>query len=119
MLTARPVAQSIAMLVVGGVTIIAFGFYERFYAPHPLLPIKLLRNKTVIGVLLLALIHPMCGRIANGYFYTFLLVAGERSVKTATRLLAISGLSGTVTAIIASLVTRYIRRLKPIVSRPG
>lgn len=112
-------AHSIALLTVGGITIIAFGLYERFYAPHPLLPIKLLRNRTVIAVLLLALVHPMSGRIVNGYFYTFLLVAANYSRATATRLTAVSGLAGTVSAIFAAVLTRYIRRLKPIVSGTG
>lgn len=64
-------AQTICLLVFGFVLIIAFGLYERFYAPHPLLPFKLIKRKTVIGCVLIALIHPMAGRIVGQYFVTF------------------------------------------------
>jgi SIT family siderophore-iron:H+ symporter-like MFS transporter len=92
---------------------IAFPFYEKFYAPHPLIPFYLLKNKDVIGCLLIALFHPMAGRIVNGYFYTFLLVARDESYLSASRLTSIPSFSGTVVAIIGALAVRYFRRLKP------
>lgn len=64
-------AQSICLLVFGALLIAAFVVYERFYAPHPLLPFHLLKNKNVIGCVLIALFHPMAGRIVGGYFTTF------------------------------------------------
>lgn len=64
-------AHAIALLILGGLFIIGFGLYEHYYAPHPLIPFRLLRNKTVIGCMLIALIHPMAGRIVNGYLNTF------------------------------------------------
>lgn len=66
----RRAAHSIALLAVGSLSIIAFAAYERIYAPHPLLPFKLIRNKTVIGVLLLALIHPVSGRASSTGTFT-------------------------------------------------
>ena len=68
-------AHSIAQLVVGAVAIVAFIVWERVWAPHPLLPFALLRRKTVIGCVLIALFSPMSGRIIGQYLYTFLIVA--------------------------------------------
>jgi SIT family siderophore-iron:H+ symporter-like MFS transporter len=80
-------AHSIAQLVVGAVVIAAFVIWERFWAPHPLLPFALLKRKTVLGCCLVALFHPMCGRIVAGYLYTFLIVAaGQRCVVLPFRL---------------------------------
>ena len=108
-------AQSIALLVVGLVLIIAFIAYERLYAPHPLIPLHLLLNKTVIICFIIALLHPIAGRIVGGFYFTFLLVAAEQGNKWATRLSNISSFSGTVMAVLAGFAVRYTRRIKYVV----
>jgi SIT family siderophore-iron:H+ symporter-like MFS transporter len=55
----------------------------------------------------------MSGRIVNGYFYTFLLVARDESYLSASRLTSIPSFSATVVAIIGALLVRHFRRLKP------
>lgn len=92
---------------------VGFAVYEKRYAPHPLIPFYLLKNKDVIGCLLIALFHPMSGRIVNGYFYTFLLVARDESYLSASRLTSIPSFSATVVAIIGAILVRHFRRLKP------
>ncbi|KAI5449653.1 hypothetical protein NCC49_004203 [Naganishia albida] len=108
-------AQSIALLVVGLALIVAFILYERFYARHPLIPLQLLTNPTVIICFVIALLHPVAGRIVGGYYFTFLLVAAEQGNKWATRLSNISSLSGTVMAVAAGFAVRYTRRIKYVV----
>lgn len=54
------------------------------------------------------------GRIVNGYFYTFLIVARDETYLSAGRLTSIPSFAATVVAIIAAIATRYIRRLKPV-----
>jgi SIT family siderophore-iron:H+ symporter-like MFS transporter len=61
------------LLVVGVALLVAFVCYERFYAPHPLIPFQLLTNRTVIICFVIALLHPVAGRIVGGYYFTFLL----------------------------------------------
>jgi SIT family siderophore-iron:H+ symporter-like MFS transporter len=108
-------AHSIAQMVVGAILIIAFVLWERFYAPYPLLPFALLRRKTVIGCCLIALLSPMSGRIVAGYLFTFLQVAAGQSDKSATRITSFPSVAGTVTGIMAGIVARYLRVLKPII----
>lgn len=55
----------------------------------------------------------MSGRIVNGYFYTFLLVARDESYLSASRLTSIPSFSATVVAIIGAILVRHFRRLKP------
>ena len=105
-------AHSIAQLVIGFAAIVGFVIWERYFAPHPLLPFALLRRKTVIGCCLIALFHPMAGRCASGYLYTFLQVAANQSTKSATRITAFPTLAGTITGIIGSLLARRYRTLK-------
>lgn len=109
------VAQSIALLVVGLALLGAFVCYERFYSPHPLIPFQLLTNRTVIICFVIALLHPVAGRIVGGYYFTFLLVAAEQGNKWATRLSNIGSFSGTVMAVAAGFAVRYTRRIKYVV----
>jgi len=108
-------AHSIAQMVVGAILIVAFVLWERFYAPHPLLPFALLRRKTVIGCCLIALLSPMSGRIVSGYLFTFLQVAAGQSDLSATRITSFPSVAGTVTGIMAGIAARYLRVLKPII----
>ncbi|WVQ82131.1 hypothetical protein IAT38_004259 [Cryptococcus sp. DSM 104549] len=108
-------AHSIAQLVVGAVVIVAFVVWEKRYAPHPLLPFDLLKRKTVVGACLIALFHPMGGRVVSGYLYTFLVVAAGQSTKSATRMTSFPSVAGTVCTIIGGLAARYFRVLKPFI----
>jgi SIT family siderophore-iron:H+ symporter-like MFS transporter len=111
--------HSIAQLVLGGIFVIAFIIWERYYSPHPLLPFALLRRKTVIGCVLIALFHPMAGRIAGGYLFTFLQVAANQSVLSTTRITSFPTIAGTVSGIIGALVARKYCFLKPIIILPS
>ena len=108
-------AHCIALLVVGGVCSIAFVLWERFGARHPLIPFRLLTNRTVIVCFIIAILHPVAGSCVSGYLYTFLVVAGNQSVLSATRIGQISGFSGTLCAALAGVIVRYTRYLKPII----
>jgi SIT family siderophore-iron:H+ symporter-like MFS transporter len=103
------------MLVLGGVFIISFGLYEKFYAPHPIIPFVLLRKKNIIGCLLIALIHPMAGRIVGQYLTTFFVVAANQSQKSATRLSTVPSFTATIVAICAAVIVRYTRRIKWVI----
>ncbi|ORY92512.1 major facilitator superfamily domain-containing protein [Leucosporidium creatinivorum] len=108
-------AHCIALLVVGGVCSIAFILWERFFARHPLIPFALLSNRTVIVCFIIALVHPTAGGIVGGYLYTFLVVAGNQSTVSATRIGSIASFSGTLCAALAGVIVRYTRYLKPII----
>ncbi|GAA5834491.1 hypothetical protein JCM9279_004331 [Rhodotorula babjevae] len=108
-------AHCIALLTVGGVCIIAFGLWERFGARHPLIPFRLLTNRTVIICALIAVLYPAAGGVIGSYFYTYLLVAGEQSTLSATRIGSIASFTSTLTAAAMGIVVRYMRYLKPII----
>ncbi|SCV73286.1 BQ2448_7212 [Microbotryum intermedium] len=113
--SAKPTAHCIALLVVGGVCCIAFVLYERYFARHPLIPFSLLSNRTVIAALVIALFHPMASGVVSSYFYTFLYIAANQSVQSATRISSISSFSGTLCAVVVGVLVRYTRHLKSFV----
>ncbi|ORX39833.1 major facilitator superfamily domain-containing protein [Kockovaella imperatae] len=108
-------AHSIVQLVIGAIVIVAFVLWERYYAPHPLLPFALLKRKTVIGCCLIALWHPMAGTISAGYLTTFLQVAAGQSVISTQRITSFPAVAGWICAIVGAWVARRFRVLKPII----
>jgi len=60
-------AHCIALLTVGGICIVAFGLWERFGARHPLIPFRLLTNRTVIICALIAVLYPAAGGVIGSY----------------------------------------------------
>ncbi|BGP28642.1 hypothetical protein JCM10296v2_000378 [Rhodotorula toruloides] len=107
--------HSIALLTVGGILVVGFVLWERFGARHPLIPFALLTNRTVIVCFFLAVIHPAAGGVIGSYFYTYLLVAGDQTTLSATRITSIASFTGTLTAAVMGIVVRYIRVLKPVI----
>ncbi|WVQ75788.1 hypothetical protein IAR50_005421 [Cryptococcus sp. DSM 104548] len=57
----------------------------------------------------------MAGRIVSGYLYTFLLVAADQSILSATRITSFPTVAGTVTAMIGAALSSRFRMLKPII----
>lgn len=67
------VAHCIALLVLGALGIVGFALYEKFYAPHPMVPFHLLKKRDVIGCVLIAIFHPMSGKIHRKPLYKCLM----------------------------------------------
>ncbi|KDE07037.1 hypothetical protein MVLG_02615 [Microbotryum lychnidis-dioicae p1A1 Lamole] len=105
----------IALLTVGGLCVIAFVLWEAYGARHPLIPFSLMRNRTVIVALIIAVVHPTAGGAIGSYFFTFLRVAANQSNTSATRIVNLASFTGTLTAAVAGVAARYIRYLKPII----
>ncbi|KAK4056011.1 hypothetical protein OIO90_003006 [Microbotryomycetes sp. JL221] len=105
----------IALLVVGGLCCIGFVLWERFGARHPLIPFALMKNRTVIICMLIAVIHPAAGGVVGGYLLTFLQVAANQTTLSASRITSIASFSGTLVAAANGVLVRYIRYLKPII----
>lgn len=66
----------IAMEVVGGVLLIIYAIYEIWFAPFPLLPKRVLMNRTFICCVIIDFIYEMAGYFSLLYFtsYTFVVL---------------------------------------------
>ncbi|KAL8279884.1 hypothetical protein RQP46_007734 [Phenoliferia psychrophenolica] len=107
-------AHSIAMLVIGALGSVAFVLWEKFGARHPLLPFALLTNRTVIACIPT---HPLASSASQLLTTRTLevLVAANQSTTSALRITSQPSFVGTLTAVVAGVVTRYTRRLKPLI----
>lgn len=84
------------------------------FARYPILPLKLLKNRTIIVGFLIAFIHPMGGSIQGNYLFTWYRVAANQSILSATRLSNLGSL-GTLACAGLGLVVVKIPYLKPFI----
>ncbi|CED82708.1 Predicted transporter (major facilitator superfamily) [Phaffia rhodozyma] len=106
-------AHIIVMLVIGILCVPAFVVWETRFAPHPCVPLHLLKDRTVIGCLGIAVLLNMTWYCQGDYLYTVLVVAFDESTLSATRIVSLYSFTSVITGVIAGIVVRRVRRLKP------
>ncbi|KAI9889549.1 MAG: hypothetical protein M1814_005243 [Vezdaea aestivalis] len=105
----------IAMLVVGCVSLVAFPLWDtnKKVAPHPLLTLRLFRNRTVVAGCALAFFYFMAFYLSvQPYFYSYLQVVQHQSVVTAGHVTQVFSFTATVSSIVVSLLIKYTRHYK-------
>ncbi|OAL50303.1 putative siderophore-dependent iron transporter [Pyrenochaeta sp. DS3sAY3a] len=73
----------IAMIIVGFIVLVFFGFYETYWAPEPFLKNKFLLDRSVIGACLIDMTYQVSYYCWNSYFTSFLQVVCNLSVAEA------------------------------------
>ncbi|PSN59016.1 siderophore iron transporter-like protein mirB [Corynespora cassiicola Philippines] len=96
----------ISMLVVGILLMIAFVFWERFFAPVCFLPYRLLQDRTVFGACLLCVCLFTSYLVWNSYFTSYLQVVQGLSVTHASYVIQ----SFTVMNVLVAVTAGYIIR---------
>lgn len=74
----------IAMLVVGPVLLVVFAIYEFFFAPFPLMPRRILYNKTFVSSVLINFIYLLADGVRSQYLTSILLVGKNWSYQNWT-----------------------------------
>ncbi|KAF2679633.1 MFS general substrate transporter [Lentithecium fluviatile CBS 122367] len=108
-------ASMISMLVVGGLTLIVFPFWEtsKKFAPKAFFPPSLLKSRTVIAGTLIAFFYFMAFYMSVfPYFNSYLLIVQNKSVTTAGNITRVFSFSSTVPSIVVSLVIKYTGHYK-------
>ncbi|KAJ2993198.1 hypothetical protein NUW58_g1918 [Xylaria curta] len=100
-------AYIIAMLVVGFVLLVTFGFYEALLAPKPMFNFSLLSDRTVIGICALNATYQVAYYCWNNYFTSFLQVVNDLSIAEAGY---VSHTFDIVSGLLLFLVGYMIRR---------
>ncbi|WVW81148.1 hypothetical protein I302_103139 [Kwoniella bestiolae CBS 10118] len=73
----------IAMIIIGGLMLISFAFYERYLAPEPFVPWNLLVSKTVLGTCLLDFFFIIAAGCWQSYYTSYLQVVYDVSISVA------------------------------------
>ena len=69
----------IAMIVVGGVTLISFVFWEAKFAPTPLFPLRFFKSKTIVACALIGFFDFVSFYLQYTYQYSFIYVVKSDS----------------------------------------
>ncbi|KAH9210765.1 major facilitator superfamily domain-containing protein [Leptodontidium sp. 2 PMI_412] len=108
----------IAMLVIGIICFIVFPFWESIkkIAPHPLIPMHLLKSRTFCAGCGVGFFYFMAFYLSvQPYFYSYLIVVQGESVTSAGRITQTFSFSSTVSSIIISFFIKYTKYYKPYV----
>ena len=104
-------AHIIAPLVVGVCCIPGFVLWE-LWAPHPLVPFRLMKDRAVWGPMGIAVLLNFTWYMQGDYLYTVLVVAFDFSVTSATRITSLYSFVSVITGAILGLIVFKVRRLK-------
>ncbi|KAA8643826.1 hypothetical protein EYZ11_008908 [Aspergillus tanneri] len=105
-------AHIIAMLVLGVVCLVVFGLAERFVAPVPFLPWKILVSRTVIGACLLDVTYQIAHYCWNVYFTSYLQVVYGTSLAKAGYINSIFDVVSGVWLIGVGLLIKFTGRFR-------
>ena len=105
----------IAPLVIGFVLIPFFLLWQGKFAKHPVLPLKLVKDRGVWSSLIVGIFINFVWYMPNDFMYTVLVVGMRASVKAATRITSLYSFVSVITGTIVGLVVVFFRRVKPFI----
>ncbi|KAL9620749.1 MAG: hypothetical protein Q9160_004762 [Pyrenula sp. 1 TL-2023] len=104
----------ISMLVVGVILIVAFGVWEKFYAPLTFIPYSLLLDRTVFGACILSATLFVSYFCWNSYFSSFLQVVNGLSVEKASYVVQTYTVVAVLCSIAVGTLIHCTGRFKPV-----
>jgi MFS transporter, SIT family, siderophore-iron:H+ symporter len=108
-------AHILGPLIVGIVCIPFFLVWEIKYAPHPLVPFSLMKDRAVWAPLGIALLLNFAWGMQADYLFTVLRVAFDFSIAGATRIISLYSFTSVLTGFILGFVVYYVKRLKTFI----
>lgn len=102
----------IAMEVVGGILLICYAIFEIWIAPFPLLPKRVLMNRTFICCVIIDFIYQMAGYFPLLYFTSYTRVALNLSIQHWTYLSNITTMGLCFFGVFWGVLFRIFRRYK-------
>lgn len=102
----------IAPIVIGGLLLPVFGFWESYGARHPIAPFHLLKDRGVWAALVISFLLNFISAIESSYLYAVLLVAVDETQKSATRITSLSSFVSVIGGVFFGLFVVKWRRLK-------
>ena len=105
-------ADILAPLIIGIVCLPVFVVWEVRFAPHPLVPFGLMKDRAVWGPLGIALLLNFAWGMQADYLFTVLQVAFNFSIAGATRIISLYSFTSVITGFILGFIVFYVKRLK-------
>lgn len=102
----------ICFIIIGFLLIMAFGVYEKWFAPVTFIPWHLLKNRTVIFTYTMCLSLYIGWYIWDSYLYSLLVVVFDQSVTHATYIANIYTVGSCFICLVYGLALRHYGKLK-------
>lgn len=115
LLYSRSSPAIISMIVIGGVSFIAFVVYELYVPRYPILSLRLAKNRSVAAGYLIESFLFLSYYLWNSYIYSFLVVVNHKSPKAATNIVTSQGVATAATGLLISLVVKWTGNIKWVV----
>lgn len=107
-------AKVLAPLIIGFVVCIpAFIIWERKFAPHPVVPFRLLKNRHILVSLIIGGLSTLTGAQQSVYLYFALLVSFGQTVEAATRISRLSNFTSVLSGLALGIVIHRFPHTKP------
>ncbi|KAA8563982.1 hypothetical protein EYC84_011982 [Monilinia fructicola] len=108
----------IVMMVLGVVCLVTFPIWESIkkLAPHPLIPLDLLKSRTFCAACGIGFFYFMAFFLSvQPYFYSYLLVVQDLSIPAAGHVTQVFSFTATISAIAISFLIKYTKYYKPYI----
>ncbi|KAG8744344.1 hypothetical protein FRC10_010324 [Ceratobasidium sp. 414] len=102
----------IAMLTVGPTLLVLFGIYEWKFASHPIVPMRFLRNKAIVGAALIGFFDFVSFYLTFSYLYSFVFVIKGWELRYLNYFSSTQTVALTVFGIMAGMIMRATHRYK-------
>ena len=96
-------AQAIAPLTIGGVLLVAAGFYEQYTTREPIIPPRLFHTRSTAAILVATPIHAMVFFSASYYIPLYFQILGSSATMAGIRQLPLS-FGASIVAIVSGIV---------------
>jgi hypothetical protein len=104
----------ICMIIFGGLLLISFVIYERYFAPKTFMPYSLLQDRTILGAYILAAVLFTEFYLWDSFFYSFLLVVNNLTITQATYIVNIYSIGSCFFSLLVGLFIRRTGRFKAL-----
>lgn len=102
----------ICFIIFGGLLIVAFVIWERFFAPVTFIPWRLIKNRTVFFTYTMMASLYTAWYLWDNYFYSVLIVLFNTDIQDATYMMNVYTVGSTFWSLIFGVFIRYNGRLK-------
>jgi len=100
------------LLALGCVFLIAFPFYEKYFAKHPLVPVHYFKNLSIVTAILLITTDSLGFGCSHAYIYAWVTVTHDFTARNATFFVYTNGVTQTLFGIGAGIIMLKTRRYK-------
>lgn len=104
----------ICLLIFGIALIVVFILWERFLAPVTFITYSLLLDRNMVGACILGAVMSISFTCWYSFFSSYLQVVNNLSVSQASYVVQISGVGGSLSAILGGIIIRYTGNFKAI-----